>query len=383
MKKVIILGSTGSIGKNTLDIIKNYSDFFTVDGLSCYSRIHDLTTQIEEFKPKAVAVANPQSPDIDCPGFSGKIYKGPRGILDMIEESDADIVVNGISGSRGLLPSFKALESGKDCALANKETIVMAGPLILEKAGELNKRIIPVDSEHSALFQLLHQIDPKRISEIIITASGGAFRTMSAKNLETVKLEDALKHPTWNMGTKITIDSATLGNKGLEVIEAHYLFAMPLSKIKVVIHPQSFVHSLVQTIDGCLFAQISEPDMRMPIHYALFYPGVSPSMFGTLDLAGKEFTFLPVDHEKYPMLSLAFKAAESGTTYPIVYNAANEIAVHEFITNRIPFTGIPKIVEKTLDRVWEKSVNSIDTILAVDERARIIAREIALNILNC
>ncbi|MBN2534061.1 MAG: 1-deoxy-D-xylulose-5-phosphate reductoisomerase [Spirochaetales bacterium] len=383
MKKIIILGSTGSIGENTLDVIRNHRDSFIIVGLSCHTRVAELLAQTEEFKPRAIAITGPGT-ELEFTGFPGKIYKGEAGLLDMIVDLDADIVVNGISGAKGLLPSFRAIESGKDCALANKETIVMAGPLFLRQASHLKRCIVPVDSEHSGLFQLLQQLDKKRVAGIIITASGGAFRCMPKEKLHTVTVEDALKHPTWNMGKKITIDSATLGNKGLEVIEAHYLFSMPLSKIKVVIHPQSLVHSLARTIDGCLFAQVSEPDMRMPIHYALFYPDATPSEYGTLDLAGKEFSFYPVDEEKYGMLSLAYRAAGAGEAYPVVYNAANEIAVEAFISGQIPFTGIPYIVERALEKEWEKIVGSIvgsiEDILAFDKAARRVTHEILLKI---
>lgn len=376
MKKVIVLGSTGSIGKNTLDVIKKYRDSFKVAGLSCHRQVAELYNQAEEFTPSAITVTDPGVEPVGT--FPGRIYKGESGLLDMITDLDADIVVNGISGAKGLLPSFRVIESGKDCALANKETIVMAGPLFLRQACRLQRRVIPVDSEHSGLFQLLQQLDRKRVSGIIITASGGAFRDLPLNKLHTVTVNDALRHPTWNMGKKITIDSATLGNKGLEVIEAHNLFSMPLGKINVVIHPQSLVHSLVKTIDGCLFAQVSEPDMRMPIHYALFYPEAAPSEFGALDLTGRDFSFYPVDQGKYRMLSLAYRAAEEGSAYPVVYNAANEIAVEAFILDKIPFTSIPQIVEQTLDRGWEKIVGSIEDILALDKAARTVAHEILL-----
>lgn len=379
MKKVIVLGSTGSVGKNTLDVIRNHMDSFKIAGLSCHKRVSDLFIQAEEFTPVAIAVTGPGA-ESGCREFTGKIYKGETGLLNMISDLDADIVVNGISGAKGLLPSFRAIESGKDCALANKETIVMAGPLFLKLAHHTGRRVIPVDSEHSGLFQLIHQLDRKRLSEIIITASGGAFRDVPVNELHKVTVEDALKHPTWNMGKKITIDSATLGNKGLEIIEAHYLFSIPLRKIKVVIHPQSLVHSLVKTIDGCLFAQVSEPDMRMPIHYALFYPDAAQSEYGTLDLAGRDFSFYPVDENKYRMLSLAYRAAGEGPAYPVVYNAANEIAVEGFILSQIPFTSIPYIVEQTLEKEWEKIVGSIEDILTLDKAARSVACDILLQI---
>ena len=375
VKKVIILGSTGSIGKSTLDVIRKNRDFFKVIALSCNKNVNLLVKQANEFKPEAIAVLKNVDDKSKLNNISPKVYKGEDGLLMMIGDLKADIVVNGISGASGLLPSLVAIESGKNLALANKETIVMAGSIILSKAEEKGVEIIPVDSEHSALFQLLQLIKPDRVGELIITASGGPFLSLSKDQLSKVTPGDALKHPTWNMGKKITIDSATMGNKGLEVIEAHYLFNMPVSKIKVVIHPQSLIHSLVQTVDGCLMAQISKPDMRMPIHYALFFPETYPADFSRLDLAGKQMTFLPVDQNKYEMLKLAYSAASEGNVLPIVYNASNEIAVDAFLKKRISFVKIPEIVEYTLDKVWVNLVASIDEILYIDKEARRIAQE--------
>jgi 1-deoxy-D-xylulose-5-phosphate reductoisomerase len=376
VKKVIILGSTGSIGESTLDVIREHRQSFTVVGLSCNTNVERIMQQAEEFNPAALTVTGEErkkTPGMDNLPYT--LYFGEDGLREMIFNLLPDIVVNGIAGAKGLLPSIHALSCGSDLALANKETIVMAGPLVLALAKERGSKIIPVDSEHSGLFQLLAFLSRKRVAGIIITASGGAFRDLSSDRLAHVRAEDALRHPTWNMGKKITIDSATMGNKGLEVIEAHYLFDMPVSKIKVVIHPQSLVHSLVKTIDGCLFAQISRPDMRMPIHHALFYPDVMQSDFGMIDLTGKEITFLPVDRNRYRMLSLGYHAAETGMPYPVVYNAANEVAVEAFIVGEIPFLFIPAIVEKTLELSWENIVDSIEGILETDARARECARE--------
>ncbi|MBN1696271.1 MAG: 1-deoxy-D-xylulose-5-phosphate reductoisomerase [Spirochaetales bacterium] len=375
-KKVVILGSTGSIGENTLDVIRCDRHSFHVAGLSCHTNISRIFGQAKEFGAAAVAVTGQSGPDASGDGRPWTIYRGEDGLREMLVRLEPDIVVNGIAGANGLIPSIHAISCGADLALANKETIVMGGPLVFNLARGKGSRIIPVDSEHSALFQLLAGIPENRVSEIVITASGGAFRDLPVSRLSDVTVRDALKHPTWNMGKKITIDSATMGNKGLEIIEAHYLFGMPVEKIKVVIHPQSLVHSLVRTVDGCLFAQISKPDMRMPIHYALHYPDVAASGFGTLDLAGSEFTFLPVDENKYPMLFLAYRAVKAGMPYPVVYNAANEEAVEAFFGGAIRFTAISVIVEKTLDLVWENIVGSIEGIMETDKRARTCAREI-------
>jgi len=358
---------------STLDIIRTHRDRFTVVGLSAHGNESGLLHASEEFDTSRLALsgAPPRSQAVH--------YHGPEGLRTCIEETDADIVVNGIAGSEGLLPSIAALQSGKDLALANKETIVMAGNLVGELAKKMNRNILPVDSEHSALFFLFKGFDALSIKEIILTASGGAFRDMETEQLHRVTFRDALNHPTWNMGKKITIDSATLANKGLEVIEAHILFAMPTESISVVIHPQSSIHSLVRTAEGSLYAQISEPDMRIPIQNALTYPDVIDSSFASLELGSgfaegfkrcSELTFLSVDEKKYPMLPLAFSAARSGGAAPIVYNAANEIAVNAFIGEQIGYFDIPAVVESTLERNWENLITSFKQILEIDKRAR-------------
>jgi 1-deoxy-D-xylulose-5-phosphate reductoisomerase len=294
----------------------------------------------------------------------------------MLEESAADIVINGISGARGLLPSVKALQLGRDLALANKETIVMAGPLITELVKEHGSRLLPVDSEHHGLFCLLQERNADEIDKIILTASGGAFRELSYEQLYHVRREDAITHPNWKMGAKITVDSATMANKGLEVIEAHHLFGVPVSAIEVLIHPQSYVHSLVRTIDGFLYAQISQPDMRLPIQDALTYPELRSSGLEAFDLTGKALSFEPVDSRKYGMLDLAYQAAEGAQGYAIAYNAANEVAVQRFLGGEIPFLKIPQLVEEILQADWNAEVRTVEQILQIDERARIKVEEI-------
>ena len=333
--------------------------------------------QILEFSPRAVALTGEMTLSDSFRlkgGFKEarplKIYRGEAGLLQMIEEVDSEIIVNGISGAKGLLPSFKTLEVGKTLALANKETIVMAGPLIMKMAEKNGMGLIPVDSEHYAIFSMLQSIGREQVDEVVLTASGGAFRDLPIEQLNKVRVKDALKNPNWKMGPKITIDSATMANKGLEVIEAHYLYNIDLEKIKVVIHPQSYIHSLIRTIDGFLYAQISKPDMRMSIQNALTYPDLSAGCFGALELAGKEFSFYPVDMEKYRLLRLAYEAAEKGGAYPIVYNAANEVAVENYLLEHISFLEITALVEEALQARWDYPVETVDQILFIDQLAR-------------
>jgi 1-deoxy-D-xylulose-5-phosphate reductoisomerase len=300
---------------------------------------------------------------------------GEAGIARMVEETEAEIVVNGIAGAAGLLPSFAAIRSGKTLALANKESLVMAGPLLLDEAARRGVRIIPVDSEHAALFSILHDVRADEVDELIITASGGAFRDLPLEKLREVTLEDALRHPTWKMGPKITVDSASMANKGLEVIEAHRLFGVSLDRIRVLIHPQSWVHAMVRTIDGTLHAEVSTPDMRIPIQNALTYPAVRTNAVERLELAGKSLSFERADPDRYRMLSLAYLAASMTAAHPIVYNAANEVAVSAFMKGSLHFTGIPEAVERVLSHSWGPSPSAVSDVLAIDEAARARTRE--------
>lgn len=284
----------------------------------------------------------------------------------MIRETEADIVLNGIAGADGLMPSVTVLESGKDLALANKESIVMAGDLIKRIARDNGRIIIPVDSEHSALFQLLKDRPREHVVEVVLTASGGAFRETPLEELQYVTVKQALVHPTWSMGMKITIDSATMANKGLEVIETHHLFDIGIEKIRVLLHPQSYVHSLIRTKEGSLYAQISRPDMRMPIQNALSYPELYNSYIDPFDLIGKSLDFNEVDKKRYPMLEMAYQVMSNGfSALPVVYNAANEVAVAAFIKERIDYVTIPQIVEKALQRDWNCVPESIDEVISV------------------
>jgi 1-deoxy-D-xylulose-5-phosphate reductoisomerase len=373
-KNIVVLGSTGSIGRQTLDIVRNKKPIFNVKAISCHNNTRDLKRQIEELNPIAAAITGTDHAiekiiNTDTTRF----YYGSDGLCEMIRTIEADIIVNGIAGSAGLLPSFAAIESGKNLALANKETIVMAGPLILEKAKSRNLRIIPVDSEHSAIFHLLRGLPGRHLDQIILTASGGAFRDLDHEALRRVTVADALKHPNWNMGKKITIDSATMANKALEVIEACHLFGLPPDKIRVLIHPQSCVHSLIRTVDGTLYAQISKPDMHIPIQNALTYPDLEDVGYGRLDLSNSTLQFFPVDEKKYPLLAIGYQAASSGGVSPIVFNAANEIAVDAFIQGRISFLDISRIVEKTLAHPWPNLNSSLDDVIFIDKQARIKA----------
>ncbi len=353
-KKVLVLGCTGSIGTSTLDIIRSFPDRFEVAGLSAFTRKEELERLACEFGCK-----NTHNPDS---GIS---------IENFIQNTTADIAVNGISGAAGLSPTVAALEANMDVALANKETIVTAGKLVLDLAKKKNKRILPVDSEHSAIFSLIENFGYSSVHSIILTASGGPFKYLESEKLSKVTPQDALKHPTWNMGKKITIDSATLANKGLEVIEASILFNMDGEHIRVVIHPESIIHSLIQTKDGIIYAQLSPPDMKHPILTALSYPEYVENTLERLDIS-KQFSlnFLPPRYEDFPMLGLAYETIHKGGSYAIAYNAANEVAVHSFLQGNILFTDIAVITHKVLQKDWSFTCTDFDQVTAIDALAR-------------
>ena len=361
MKRVLVLGCTGSIGTNALNIIKYMPQDFKLCGVQAHSN----KTKLEE-----IAHA------YKCPYLLTSEDNSEEAFKNLIEKAKPDIVVNGISGAAGLLPSKVVLESGINIALANKETIVMAGPLIKELAYEKGAKILPVDSEHSAIFNLIEKIGSENVSKIIITASGGPFRTLTKPELEQVTIEQALNHPTWQMGKKITIDSATLANKGLEVIEASQLFDADADKIEVVVHPQSLIHSLVRTKDGMLYAQISEPDMKHPIFSALTWPENKENYLEPFDLFDKTMTFFKPRLQDFPMLSYAFECVKFGKAYPIAYNAANEVAVNAFLNEQISFQAISRIVRSVLDKNWNHKVKSFKDVFAADEEARKYALEL-------
>lgn len=362
-KRVLVLGCTGSIGSSTLDILRNQKDRFTAAGLSANTKKDQLEALGKEFNcPTTLTAAD-----------------GTDGIRKLIQSSKPDIVVNGIAGSAGLIPSMIVLESGIDLALANKETIVMAGPLMHTLAEKNNCHIIPVDSEHSAIFSLISKCGHNNVEKIMITASGGPFRTWPKEKLSSVTLADALNHPTWSMGKKITVDSATMANKGLEVIEACRLFSVSPSQVQVVVHPQSIVHSLVRTKDGIVYAQLSEPDMKHPIIAALDWPNENSNYMKPFDLTDtadgtRTLTFEKPRFDDFPLLSLAFKAAEKDASYPIAFNAANEIAAWAFIDGKIGFTKIVSVVESVLDSDWSHTVRDIHDVFEADTQAREKAR---------
>ena len=383
MKKVAVLGATGSIGKSSLDVVRHGN--FEPVLFTAHTDRDGLLKLKDEFPHALLALscektAFPPHCDPHC-GIetNDKIeYSGRQGLLDAITNCDADIIINGITGAAGLEPSIAALNTGALLALANKETMVMAGPLVLALAEEKNTKIIPVDSEHSAIFHLIEAHGKENIEEIILTASGGPFRNYPLERLAEVGPEEALEHPTYNMGPKITVDSATLANKGLEVIEAVRFFGFPPEKIKVLIHPQSIVHSMVRVKDGAVYAQLSKPDMRHPIHCALLWPEIAPSSFGALDFHGLSLDFENPDTLRFPMLSLAYSVCQDDL-HPVAYNAANESAVEAFLGGRISFLEIPRIVEYVVsNRIWSEANSQkpcVQGILEADKTARNLAFE--------
>lgn len=374
-KKIVILGSTGSIGQQTLEVIRKFSNEFEVVGLSGWENTDFLKEQISFFKPKIAVVKNEYSAKKlkkDLNKLSGtKILWGTDGLIRISTLEVADIIVVAITGIASLIPTFEAVKRGKNIALASKEALVVAGELLVKEAKLRNAKILPIDSEHSAILQCLKNEQKDSVEKIILTASGGALYNLTGTALENVSVEDALDHPTWKMGKKVTIDSATLMNKGLEVIEAKWFFNIPANKIEVVIHPQSYVHSMVQFIDGTILAQIGEHDMRIPIQYALFYPNRTVNSFPRLDLTKiGQLTFRKVNFDKFPCIKLAYKALELGGTMPAVLNGANEIAVNAFLNNKINFLAIPIIIKNTMKEHKPKYNPNIDDILDADYWAR-------------
>jgi 1-deoxy-D-xylulose-5-phosphate reductoisomerase len=378
MKRLLILGSTGSIGTQALDVIAGAGDEFEVVGLSAGTAHEALVKQARAHGVRRIALSDPDAAARAAEGWTeGEVLGGPEGLVELVANSDADLVLNAIVGSAGLGPTIVALTEGIDLALANKESLVVGGELVTALAEATGAQIIPVDSEHSALHQLIVTERPGTIDTLVLTASGGPFRGRSRSELESVTVEQALRHPTWEMGGKITIDSATLMNKGLEVIEAHHLFGTPYDGIDVVVHPQSIVHALITLCDGAALAHLGHPDMRVPIAYALHYPERVDVPVRTLDLAEvATLTFERPDVDAFPALRLAREAAEAGGTGPCVLNASNEVAVHAFLSGRLGFMGIPAVIERTLERVGAGGVHSFDSLYNADARAREVAGEL-------
>jgi 1-deoxy-D-xylulose-5-phosphate reductoisomerase len=378
VRRVVLLGSTGSIGKQALDVIERSGGVVELTGLSAGSSFERLIAQAEQHGVKRVALADAAAAARASEVWTGgEVLAGNEGLVELIVNSGADLVLNALVGSAGLGPSVATLGEGIDLALANKESLVVGGELVMALAEATGAQVIPVDSEHSALFQLVNAEErPGTVDRLILTASGGPFRGRKLDDLGSVTREEALAHPTWDMGGKITIDSATLMNKGLEVIEAMHLFGTPLDRIDVVVHPQSIIHALVQLNDGASLAHMGYPDMRVPISYALHYPERADVPVRPLDLADLgRLTFEPPDEGAFPCLRLAREAALAGGTAPCVMNAANEVAVQAFLDGDMPFTGIPEVIERTLEAHDPVPIHHFNVLYGADAEAREIARE--------
>lgn len=370
MKKIAILGSTGSIGTQTLDVVRANKDL-EVLGISAGSNIKLLEEQAREFQPKLVAVWDEQAAkdlEVRLSDMDIKVVSGMEGLLELARMPETEVLVTAIVGMLGIRPTMEAIQAGKDIALANKETLVTAGHLIIPMAKEHNVRILPVDSEHSAIFQALNGEHQKEIHKLLITASGGPFRGRKREDLEKVTLEDTLKHPNWVMGQKITVDSATLVNKGLEVMEAKWLFDVDIDRIQVVVQPQSIIHSMIEFVDGGIMAQLGTPDMRLPIQYALYYPHRRYLAGERLDFAAlKQITFEEPDMETFLGLPMAMDASKKGGSMPTVFNAANELAVKKFLHREIRFLDIYDIIGQSMSRHKICENPNLEEILAVEQ----------------
>jgi 1-deoxy-D-xylulose-5-phosphate reductoisomerase len=377
-RRVAILGSTGSIGWQALDVIERSGGELSVAALSAASSWESLLEQAERHGVRRVALADPDAAARASEAWtSGEVLAGPDGVVRLITECECDMVLNAIVGSAGLLPTVATLAEGIDLALANKESLVVGGELVTALAQATGAAILPVDSEHSALHQLLAAERPGTVDRLILTASGGPFRGLKRDDLEQVTTEQALAHPTWAMGGKITIDSATLMNKGLELIEAHHLFGTPYEQIDIVVHPQSIIHSLIQLCDGATLAHLGYPDMRVPISYALHHPDRVDVPVRPLDLVSAgSLTFEPVDEETFSCVRLAREAAKAAGTAPCVMNAANEVAVHAFLAGRLRFLDIAAVIEETLARLPGDPVHSFDSLTEADGQARRLAGDL-------
>ncbi|NJN37851.1 MAG: 1-deoxy-D-xylulose-5-phosphate reductoisomerase [Acaryochloridaceae cyanobacterium CSU_3_4] len=378
MKAITLLGSTGSIGTQTLEIVTQYPDQFRIVGLAAGRNLQLLCQQIRQFRPEIVAIADPdQLPDLRAAiadlDPQPQLVAGESGVVEVAAYGDAEAVVTGIVGCAGLLPTIAAIQAGKDIALANKETLIAGGPVVLPLVEKHGIKLLPADSEHSAIFQCLQGVPAGGLRRIILTASGGAFRDWPVEKLSEVTVADALKHPNWSMGRKITVDSATLMNKGLEVIEAHYLFGVDYDHIDIVIHPQSIIHSLIELQDASVLAQLGWPDMRLPLLYALSWPERIATDWEPLDLVKSgDLTFREPNHQKYPCMQLAYEVGRIGGAMPAVMNAANEQAVALFLEEKIHFLEIPQVIETVCDRFRSHNTlqPSLEDILAADQWAR-------------
>lgn len=378
MKAITLLGSTGSIGTQTLEIVAQYPDQFRIVGIAAGQNVEMLADQIRQFRPSIAAIfAEEKLPalkeaisDVDPQPI---LLAGNEGVIEVARHGDAETVVTGIVGCAGLLPTIAAIEAGKNIALANKETLIAGGPVVLPLVAKHGIKLLPADSEHSAIFQCLQGVPKGGLRKILLTASGGAFRDWATEKLAEVTVADALKHPNWSMGRKITVDSATLMNKGLEVIEAHFLFGLDYSDIEIVIHPQSIIHSLIELQDTSVLAQLGWPDMRLPLLYSLSFPERIYTEWERLDLVkAGNLTFRAPDHQKYPCMKLAYAAGQAGGSMPAVLNAANEQAVALFLEEKIQFLDIPRCIESVCDRHRDRNLSNptLDDILTADKWAR-------------
>jgi len=382
VKRIAILGSTGSIGRSALAVVDAHPSRLQVAALAAGDNAALLAEQINQYKPRVAAIATATGLDRLRPALSSatttRVLSGADGLLEVASHPEVDVVICASAGTAGLEAVLAAIEAGKTIALANKEVLVMAGALVMEAAQRNRVSILPVDSEHNAIHQCLHGRNPDEIRRLILTASGGPFRALPEADLERVRPEAALRHPTWQMGRKITIDSATLMNKGLEVIEAHWLFGVDADRINVLIHPQSIVHSMVELNDGSVIAQLGITDMRLPIQYACSYPERWDTALPTLNLAkAGRLEFHEPAHDRFPCLALAYRALRAGGTLPVVLNAANEVAVEAFLDGKLGFTAIPRVIEKTMNTHEIERVATIDTVRRVDRWARQQAHDAA------
>jgi len=379
-KRIVVLGSTGSIGRQTLEVVDEKREHFEITALAAGANMELLARQIRKYRPKYVSVATNEAARELKSKYKpegAEILIGAEGLVSLAGLRDADIILIAVTGIHGLYPALAALENRTAVALANKETLVAGGALVIEKARQTGTPLLPVDSEHSAIFQCLEQHNHDSIDKLILTASGGPFLNYSREELTRVTPEKALCHPKWQMGQKITVDSAGLINKGLEVIEAHWLFDVGYERIEVVIHPQSIIHSMVQYSDGAVVAELGLPDMKVPIQYALTYPRRLGNSFPKPDFTALgNLTFLKPDLARFPGLHLAYEAGKAGGTMPVVYNAANEIAVEYFLKGLLGFTDIPVLLEKVMNKHTPAGILTIEEIIGADEWARTIARSL-------
>jgi len=378
MKRIALLGSTGSIGRQATEVVDWFNEEFSFVALAAHSNVELLARQVEKYRPEVAVIYDEtryEELKNRLPFFKGEILTGMEGLIQAASWGTADIVITAVSGVIGLLPTIKAIEAGKDIALANKETLVAGGSIVMDLARRHGVKILPVDSEHSAIFQCLEE--GQEIEKILLTASGGPFRTMDREGMDKITPAMALKHPTWQMGNKITIDSATMMNKGLEVIEARWLFDVSFDDIVVVVHPQSIIHSMVQYQDGSILGHLGKTDMRIPIQYALTYPERRKNNLTRIDFAKlAQITFEAPDMSKFPCLKIAFEAGKAGGTYPTVMNASNEVLVSLFLQEKVGFMDIPIIIERILTKHQNKKEPSLEDIIEADRWARSMIQEV-------